>query len=263
MEIKEIISSGILEAYVTGIASPAESKQALEWVNIYPEIRSEVLNIEKTFHSYVLSQSVSPSPQLKERILQGIEFNNSASGPALGGLVAKVRSISPVWRVAAAAAMIFLIGSVILNIVYYTKYQDTASAYHALTKEMLAKNEKLDVLNQDMSVIQNKYSVPVALNGLQKSPEAAAKIFWMKNTGEVYIDPSNLPSAPSGKQYQLWAIVDGKPVDGGMIVSGKDGKQYHIQKMKTFGKVDAFAVTLEDTGGNPTPKGDMYVMGKL
>ena len=85
----------------------------------------------------------------------------------------------------------------------------------------------------------------------------------MKNTGEVYIDPSNLPEAPSGKQYQLWAIVDGKPVDGGLIISTKKGDKYQIQKMKTFGKAEAFAVTLETTGGNPTPKGDMYVMGKM
>ncbi len=68
--------------------------------------------------------------------------------------------------------------------------------------------------------------------------------------------------APAGKQYQLWAIVDGKPVDGGMITS-KDGKNYNIQKMKTFGRAEAFAITLETAGGNPQPKGTMYVMGKI
>ena len=59
----------------------------------------------------------------------------------------------------------------------------------------------------------DKHALPVVLNGTPKSPEALAKIFWMKNTGQVYIDPSNLPAVPEGKQYQLWAIVDGKPVD--------------------------------------------------
>ena len=45
----------------------------------------------------------------------------------------------------------------------------------------------------------------------------------------------------------------------------KTEKKYHIQKMKSFGnvKVQAFAVTLESEGGNPTPKGQMYVMGKM
>ena len=84
----------------------------------------------------------------------------------------------------------------------------------------------------------------------------------MKNTGEVYVDPTNMPTAPAGKQYQLWAFVDGKPVDAGMITS-KDGKKYKIQKMKTFGKAQAFAITLETEGGNPQPKGSVYVLGKI
>ena len=120
-------------------------------------------------------------------------------------------------------------------------------------------------MKNDLSVVQSRYSEPVALRGLAAAPEAAAKIFWMKNTGEVYIDPSNLPEAPEGKQYQLWGIVDGKPVDGGLIISSKKGNQYRIQKMKVFSnvKVQAFAVTLENAGGNPTPKGEMYVMGQM
>jgi anti-sigma-K factor RskA len=98
---------------------------------------------------------------------------------------------------------------------------------------------------------------------LEAAPDAAAKIFWMENTGEVYIDPSNLPQTPNGMQYQLWAIVDGKPVDGGMILTSKKGDKYRIQKMKTFGKAEAFAVTLETQAGNTTPKGPMFVMGKM
>jgi len=103
----------------------------------------------------------------------------------------------------------------------------------------------------------------VSLKGLEAAPDAAAKIFWMQNTGEVFIDPSNLPDAPAGKQYQLWAIVDGKPVDAGMILTSKKGDKYRIQKMKTFGKAEAFAVTLEPEKGNPTPQGPMFVMGKM
>jgi anti-sigma-K factor RskA len=111
-------------------------------------------------------------------------------------------------------------------------------------------------------VMTDRHALPVVLNGTPKSPEALAKLFWMKNTGQVYIDPSNLPAVPAGKQYQLWAIVDGKPEDAGMITTEKG--IYHIQKMKSFGKVDAFAITLEKTGGSPTPTMDeMIVSAKM
>ena len=36
-----------------------------------------------------------------------------------------------------------------------------------------------------------------------------------------------------------------------------------MQQMKTFGKAEAFAITLEPEKGNPTPQGPMFVMGKM
>ena len=167
------------------------------------------------------------------------------------------------WKLLAAASVILLIGSSILNVIYYNKYTEANDAYSSANNELAIKEKQLQETDRNISVIQNKYSVPVALNGLQASPQAAAKVFWMKNTGDVYIDASNLPEAPTGMQYQLWGIVDGKPVDGGMILTTKTGKTYNMQKMKNFGHAEAFAVTLETKGGNPQPKGDMYVMGKL
>ena len=76
------------------------------------------------------------------------------------------------------------------------------------------------------------------------------------------IDVQSLPAAPQGKQYQLWSIVDGKPLDIGMIDNAFTGK---VLKMKnTKAGSAAFAITLEKEGGNPTPTmEEMYVMGKV
>ena len=264
MEIKEIISSGLLEVYALGMAAPEEILQIEDWVKKYPEVKEELSNIEAGLKNYSASTAPSLNDRVKTNIFNKIGANNNANASAPKTLpAAKVYSMSPIWQRAAAAAILLLIVSSIFNIVYYKKYKDADTAYNQANEQLLAQTEKVNMLDKDMSVVQNKYSVPVSLNGLEAAPDAAAKIFWMKNTGEVYIDPSNLPAAPEGKQYQLWGIVDGKPVDGGMIVTGKKGNEYHIQKMKTFGKAEAFAVTLESKGGNPTPKGDMYVMGKL
>jgi anti-sigma-K factor RskA len=117
-------------------------------------------------------------------------------------------------------------------------------------------------MNTDINVMTDKNSLPVVLKGTPHAPDALAKIYWMKTTGDVYVDPSNLPAVPSGKQYQLWAIVDGKPVDAGMISTQKG--IYHIQKMKSFGRAEAFAITLEKAGGSPTPSMDqMFVISKI
>ncbi len=261
MEIKDIISSGLLELHATGIASETESAQVREWAAQYPEVKEELDGIEQTMEMYIMSHAIEPSQELKQIVLKNLE----APGKPVAALAAPVVSMNSRWKYVAAASLLLLLGSVALNLVYFDKYQKADIAFDQTQKQLLASNQQLDAMSKDMDVVQNKYSLPVSLDGLPAAPDAAAKIFWMKNSGEVYIDPSNLPEAPTGMQYQLWGIVDGKPVDAGLIITTKNENKFRIQKMKGFGKVkvQAFAVTLETAGGNATPKGEMYVMGKM
>jgi anti-sigma-K factor RskA len=117
-------------------------------------------------------------------------------------------------------------------------------------------------MTDDMRWVHSPYSKPVALKGMEEMPDATAKIFWMENTGDVMIDASNLPDAPKGMQYQFWGIVDGTPVNGGMIITNDKGQKFRMQKMKSFGKAQAFAISLEKEGGNPTPT-HVVSMGKI
>ncbi|MEO6584354.1 MAG: anti-sigma factor [Ferruginibacter sp.] len=272
MEQENIISSGLLEMYALGLQTGEENVQVQQWISEHASIKTELDKIQRTLEHYARLHEVVPQEYLKTSV-QGILLSNT--DPKIRDIdtpipTAKVVSFSQNFKWLAAASVILLIGSVLFNVVYYQKFQqadsDRIQAQTSLRSEQenqLALRQEMEVVQNDMNVVQSKYSKPVALDGLAAAPDAAAKIFWMKNTGEVYVDPSNLPIAPNGKQYQLWGIVDGKPVDGGMLSPiATDGK-VHIQKMKSFGKAEAFAITLESAGGNPTPKGDMYVMGKI
>ena len=270
MEKTEIISSGLLEMYVTGAASSEEIIEVEKWRREYPEINTELINIENAMESYAMANAAIPSPSVKDKIFASLKTQQSTfTASAQSDLsaaksyynqqsTAKVVSFS-FGKIAAAAAILLLLVS---NVFYYNKYKNADIKSQESEAQLASMNTHLREMNSDMGIVQSKYSKPIALDGMEAAPDAAAKIFWMKNTGEVYVDPANMPMAPSGKQYQLWAFVDGKPIDAGMITS-KDGKKYTIQKMKTFGKAQAFAITLEAEGGHPQPEGKIYVMGKI
>lgn len=265
MDTQQYISSGMLELYVLGMTTQQETAEVQEMLLQYPEIRSELNAIEVSLEKYAFANAIEPGVQLKNKILGSVIPQQRTISIAESAATGKVIGISAAWKYVAAASVLLLIGSAILNLNYYNKYQVSEKNRLRSEEQLLTQQRLNDEMKTDLSIVQSKYSEPVALHGLPAAPDAAAKIFWMKNTGEVYIDPSNLPEAPEGKQYQLWGIVDGKPVDGGLIISNKKGDQYRIQKMKVFSnvKVQAFAITLESSGGNPTPKGDMYVMGEM
>lgn len=273
MEPNEIISSGLLELYVLGMANEQETAQVTAMSKQYAEVAAEIEAIELSLEHYANIHCVNPNVKMKAQIYEAIngekknDAGKAASIAPMQQSQARVVPISSSWKYVAAAAVILLIGSIILNFNYYNKYEAANDQLLAVNKEksnieqqLTAAEQSNDEMKNNLNVVQSKYSEPHVLPGLPASPDAVAKIFWMKDSHVVYIDASNLPEAPAGKQYQFWAIVDGKPVDGGLI---KNEEKYKIQKMKSFGRAEAFAVTLEPTGGNPTPQGTMYVMGKM
>lgn len=228
------------------------------WLQKYPELKNELSQIEESLENYAQDNSLTPSENVKENLFNSIDDFSDKTEIIKPVSKGKVYQIPPFFKLMAAVVLALLVVNVILTWSYYNKYKNTANELNIAEEKNRNQEKENKNMASDMDVMTNKYSQPVVLNGTPKSPESVAKIFWMKNTGDVFIDASNLPPVPQNKQYQLWAIVDGKPEDAGMIETEK-GK-YHIQKMKSFGKAQAFAITLEKAGGSPAPTMDEMVV---
>ena len=266
MNAPEIISSGILELYCTGLTSAAETAEVEFWAKQYPEVGAEIAAIQVGLEGYARSHAIVPDSQVKKKIFN--QINKKTTSPVaghgtMGNGPAKIYRLASFWKYAAAASIILLVGSLLFNYIFYNKYKTTGADLLATQTELQQQKDLAKAMHDDMGVMADKNAIPVSLNGMPDVANAAARIYWMKNTGDVYIDPSNLPETPDGMQYQFWAIVDGIPVSGGMITTRKNGKTVHVQKMKSFGRAQAFAVSLEKAGlESPTP-GKVYVMGKI
>ena len=275
MEVKDIISSGFLELYISGLTTAEETRKVEEWVLIYPAVKDELNSIQDAIESYALDLAIQPDASIKNKILSRIEDTSGNSAIKIIGKVKPfeptsiknhnpiVKTIPVYYKYAAAASIILLIVSAVIGYNFYTKYKEANEQLQVAQQKLQQEIQLGQAMHTDLDVMSNKYSHPVVLNGTPHSPDAVAKIYWMKDKGgEVWVDPSYLPEIPTDKQYQLWAIIDGKPVDAGMISINKG--TYHIQKMKSFGNVQAFAITMEKTGGSPTPDMDaMVVMSKI
>lgn len=267
MNAQEIISSGILELYCSGLTSAVENAEVEQWVKQYPEVASEIASIQAALEGYVLSHAVEPAPSVKEKVFA--EINKVPVSPVVNmqsvtGNEAKVYSISPAWKYAAAASIVLLIGSLFANYIYYNKYNDTSNRLASTQSELQQQKELAKSMDTAMSVMGDMHAMPVAVKSIDSTAaDMGARIYWMKNTEEVYIDPANLPKAPEGKQYEFWAIVDGAPVNGGIITGEINGKKVHIQKMKSFGKVQAFAISLENAGPAKAKPDKVMAVGSI
>lgn len=273
MEVEEIISSGLLELFVSGLATAEEAVQVEAWAKKYPEVRLELDHIQRAMESYAQEQAVIPDPSIKNKILSriGQQAPTVSSAPVSSRAFQTLpgdnhqtvlKRVPLFYKYAAAASIVLFIISAVVGYNYYNQYKEANQQLQVAQQSLQQQLQLSQVMHSELDTISNKYAHPVLLNGTDKAPDAAAKIYWMKDKGgAVWVDAGSLPEVPAGKQYQLWAIIDGKPVDAGMISTSRG--IYHIQKMKSFGNVQAFAITMEATGGSPTPKGEMVVMSKI
>ena len=129
-------------------------------------------------------------------------------------------------------------------------------------KEQLANDfqiQKASYTNQ-LAFLVSPDSRSVLLKGQPVSPDSKAVVIWNAKTKDVYINVAALPKPPEGKQYQLWALANGQPIDAGVF----NVNDTSLQKMKNITDAQAFAVTLEKEGGSPIPTlTALYLMGNL
>lgn len=258
MDIKTYISSGVIEAYAMGTISPEEAA-ILECVMINnAEVKKAVLEVQQTIERLATEQAIQPPTYLKAEILKKIEFGKPAqSGAKIIPLNSerneKDRKYAiPVWMKAASVALLFGLGYLGYEVNSKNAQLEQIANNNTELSTKISSLEEMNAILKDAKKIQ--------LKGVENHPDMLAEVYW-DSSKKVYLDVKNLPAAPSGKQYQLWAIVDGKPVDMGMY---NPQDKSTVQSMKSVETPQAFAITLEKEGGNATPTmEEMYVMGTI
>ncbi|MEP7264079.1 MAG: anti-sigma factor, partial [Bacteroidota bacterium] len=250
MNPQEYISSGILESYVLGLASEEEIRQVQKMMDTYPEVKREVEAIEASLMEHASLQANAPSEELRTKIIAEI----TGETPRIISMNNVEERKSYFYKYGAAASIILLLASAGLNFYLYRNLKDAKEQVAILNqeKEQIAsvfQAEKTRYESQ-LSAISSPESHAVVLKGSTLSPKSLATVFWNHESHEVYINVNELPPPPQGKQYQLWALANGQPVDAGVF---NLGDTTGLQKMKDITDAQAFAVTLENAGGSPVP----------
>ena len=113
-----------------------------------------------------------------------------------------------------------------------------------------------------IAIVGDEGNDPVMMAGLDIAPESMALVHYNVEKSNTFLEVKNLRAAPAGKQYQLWAIVDGQPTDMGVF--DIDTGAYALTEVPFVENPQAFAVTLEKEGGSTVPTMDqMFMIGNI
>jgi anti-sigma-K factor RskA len=265
VNIQEYISSGVLEAYILGTLTEQECAELEANAVKYPEVKAELDAIENAMNAYAKLHSMQPSDSIKEKIMEQIDGGAENESKIRKMRMDEEERRDPrnkmTWSIAAS---VLLMISLTINIYLSSRTINAEGYVHELLKTGLKKDSTINIVrakyNQsqaDLAVLKDPMYKMVTLKG-QADTSAKAMVCWCPDDKTVYFEADKMPELPKGMQYQLWAMVDGKPVNEGVITMTTG-----LHKMNSVAGATEFAVTMEKEGGSDTPHGNMIVLGNI
>ncbi|HVZ57782.1 MAG TPA: anti-sigma factor [Chitinophagaceae bacterium] len=247
----------MVESYVLGLASPEERAEFEELCRQYPQLVAAREAFESSLEKQAREGSVPPPSGVRSSFLSFLE--SEASGAADPGKPgpAPVIDLEPGpgrrqaglrWLV--AASLFVALGTAYLAYRLYHSNQALQQTNRDLQARLQSRDSLLDQLAEEQRVMHDPNVTVVNMVGTQKAPLASASIYWDSTSSNVWMIVKNLPRLPSEKQYQLWALIDGKPKDLGLFDA--TGSRI-LLKMNNTRQADAFAITIENRGHSGPP----------
>jgi anti-sigma-K factor RskA len=264
VNVKEYIVSGIVESYVLGLASPEEMAEFERMCAAHHEVRLAREAFELQLEQKALSNAIKPPAHLQSKIFAELEVESDklkANGSTIVSSPEDVERAPVVtmrwWKYATAAAVILLLASGGLNIYYANQVQVYKDRYVAVTTEMADREKNMqntiNTYQESIAIMKDTNMMSIQMEGVAEHPGYMATVLWNRQSKDVYLMVNNLPRPEQGKQYQLWALVNGQPVDAGVL---EWDETRPIARMKNIPAAQGFAITLEKAGGAEKPDMD-------
>lgn len=209
-----------------------------------------------------------PSPRLRERVLSEVHQESwnarskqSASRGQRDARVERFGGGMPWGWIAVAAAL------AVVSYLQFNEAQKVRGEFRAASVEL----DKVRATLAEERLVADVLSAPGAqLVRLGATPDGdsalVARATYDPATQRAVVTFEHF-AAPTGRDYQLWAIRDGVPASLGVIRVDGDGKaRMRLDKVGSAPSLAAFAVSLEPAGGSPNPSapsGPVVMVGKV
>ncbi|WP_420460233.1 anti-sigma factor [Neolewinella sp.] len=268
MDIQAYINSGVLELYVLDRLSPDERRQVETYAEQYPDVRQEIEEIELALEEYAIlnGQLTPPAPTALTAVLAALPTTTAAARPtaAKNDPPPPRRPNWPLWLLALA------LGMALFGLYYFyqqaqrrgTSIGELQQRFTTLEQDCERIRDNNQENRQQLALLSDADTRGIVLAGSDNAPDSRAVVFYNQQAGEVLFSAANLPAPPAGKQYQLWAIDANGPQDLGVL--DEELTSDTLLDVRFIPNAAAFAITLEDAGGKPSPDlSQLQVIGEV
>jgi len=231
------------------------------------ELRDFSRDLEEAFASLAYTVSpMAPPREVSQKILQAERRARRGAPPAP---YSKVIWLTAPWALAAC----FAIACAVLSleqarirkdlISLQEKDAETGKALVLLQQKIAQSERELETLREKNVLSELKIATLKAQIAAYKG--VTAVVVWDKYQKSGVLQLDKFPPPGPGKDYQLW-VIDPKspqPVSAGILSVPNDGFiRANFHPAAPVESADAFAISVEKTGGASKPEGQIILVGK-
>jgi len=234
--------------YAVGALTPEERHAFEAALAGSPELQREVAELRELSALLALPEARAPEADLKQRLLQRIREQKSATLPRAGAPAPR-RSLLPLVLGLGLAASLLLATGLFLR---------TRSLAEALAdrEQRLAQRE---------TTLNALLEPAVQLTTLTATGEAppVVQVFWNRAAHSLVLHTFRLKPVPGDRVYQLWLMrKNGNPIPSTVFNTEPTGHQL-VQGVSVPAdeEISGFALTVEPAGGSPQPTTTPIVYG--
>lgn len=251
----------LIPAHALSALDAADERALNEHLATCAECRRDLAEWEATAASLALTaRPMEPSPRVREQLLTQVRAEKSGSAErgsessteksrsdqSAANVIPFGRRPRTLWNSLGSIAAIVLFAALIISVVV-----------------LWQQNRTLRRENEFYQLITAPGSRVAELSGTNEASNATAKLAY-DQTGRAFLIATGLPRAPEGKEYQLWYIVDNKPLPGKTFAPDSKGHGTSQERVPDVARKSAIvAITLEPAGGVQSPTGAIYLRGEL
>lgn len=241
--LHNFLNSGLLEKYMTGETTDKESALVESFISNYDEVKEEYEIIQEQLELTAKAQAVNPSKNMLDSIMSSID-----EAPVVQ-LQTKRRF--PVWMsVAASVAALVFAGT---SYVFYNQNKELVDENNTIAEEIFdlrndikQNNNMLNDVMKKLIKLDNPETQKYLIKGNQRAEELKAVAYINPVEKSSLIDVVQLPDLSDEQTYQMWAELNDKMVNLGIL----DKADRNLKSIPYIEDAVSLRITIEPKGGN-------------
>jgi len=213
-KLHNFLQSGLIEKYVMGSTTANENLEVEHYISSYPEVEEEYIKLQDNLEIISKANAVEAPKFILDTILEEIKDK-----PVI--TLSTTKQKTPWYSIAASIAAFIFAGSALLLFVHnkalVRENQTVVDEIFDLRSDIKKNNDKLDEVMRQFMKLNNPETEKYVLRGNERAKDLKTVAYINSVDKTSMIDIVELPQLPEDQNYQIWAELQDRMVNLGIL----------------------------------------------